>query len=70
MVAQIVTWGLAAYGTIGLLFGLAFILRGAGVLDPIARESSVGFRLMILPGAVGLWPWLLARWAGARRRGT
>jgi hypothetical protein len=49
-----------AYLTAGLLFAVPFVARWAGRLDPAARAGSLGFRLMILPGAALLWP-LLAR---------
>jgi hypothetical protein len=51
----------------GLLFGAAFVARGVQVIDPVAKGSGAGFRLIILPGAVALWPFLLRRWIRARR---
>ena len=45
----------------GLLFAVWFAARGAGRLNPVAREGSWGFRLLILPGSALLWPWLVAR---------
>ncbi len=51
-----------AYLLFGMLFGIAFVLRGAGRIDPGAREAGWGFRLLILPGAAALWPILLRRW--------
>jgi hypothetical protein len=37
-------------------------MRGIYRLDKQARQSSLGFRLIILPGVVALWPLLLKRW--------
>lgn len=54
---------LGAYAAVGLLFGVAFVLRGAGRIDPQASAGSWGFRLAILPGVVALWPLLARRWA-------
>lgn len=67
MIAQIVTWCILAYGAIGLVFGVAFAVRGAGVIDPVAKRATLGFRVLILPGAAGLWPWLALRWVGVRK---
>ena len=54
---------LAIYAALGLLFAVAFALRGAARIDPRAVGGSWGFRLAILPGAVALWPILARRWA-------
>lgn len=47
---------------LGLLFGLAFVFKGAAVIDPAAVNGTLGFKLLILPGCVVLWPYLLTRW--------
>ena len=58
------------YALVGVLFALPFALRGVGTLDPSAVESSRGFRVMILPGVVALWPVLAWKWRiAARNRG-
>ena len=54
--------GLAVYGAVGVLFALVFVVAGVNRVDPVARESSWGFRVMIFPGSVALWPLLLKRW--------
>ncbi len=48
------------YSVIGILFAIPFAFRWAGRLDPVAAHGTVGFRLLLLPGAILLWP-LLAR---------
>lgn len=66
---DIATWmvrALGAYAALGLLFAVAFLARGIGRVDPGARGSGWGFRLIVLPGVVAFWPLLLRRWmAGA-----
>lgn len=56
-IAQYISYGLGVYALIGLLFGLYFVTRG------IRNESIAGkgiiLRLMLLPGALLLWPFLL-----------
>ncbi len=51
----------AAYLAVGALFGVVFVSLGIGRLDPAAMGSGLGFRLLMLPGAVALWPALLLR---------
>jgi hypothetical protein len=59
--ARLLAQLLAAYVVIGLAFAVPFALRWAGRLDPAASSGTAGFRLLIIPGAVLLWPWLAAR---------
>jgi hypothetical protein len=55
-------WLLALYAGAGLLFALAFVTRGVEQIDPGAKGASWGFRLVVLPGVVALWPLLARRW--------
>jgi uncharacterized membrane protein YfcA len=57
---------LSAYLAVGVLFAIPFAARWAGRLDPAARVGSVGFRLLIIPGAALLWPYLAFRLARTR----
>ena len=66
LLIQMATLYLAA----GVLFAVPFAWRGAGALEPVAREGTWGFRLLILPGAITLWPVLLLRWLRAHRKGS
>ena len=52
-----------AYFTFGSLFAIPFVTRGIDRID--AAPKSVGFRLIALPAATVLWPFLLGRWIGA-----
>lgn len=63
VMADLLVTLLAVYLAAGLGFAPWFAWRGAGRLDPVAREGSMGFRLLVLPAATMLWPWLLARLA-------
>jgi hypothetical protein len=55
------------YLCVGTAFGVAFTLRGAGVVDPVARASAWHVRLLWLPGAAALWPVFLVKWLRAWR---
>lgn len=65
--ASAVVTGLGAYLALGLVFAVAFVLRGVDRIDPAAREGTWGFRLLAVPGSAAFWPLLLLRWMrGAR----
>lgn len=50
------------YLIIGIIFGAAFVVRGCKTVEPAATKSGIGFRLLILPASVALWPLLLTKW--------
>ena len=52
---------ITAYLLAGVLFAIPFAWRWSARLDPAAAGGTLGFRLLILPAAVLLWPWLGAR---------
>jgi hypothetical protein len=65
------TWlvrALGAYTALGLLFAALFVARGIERVDPGARGSGWGFRLIVLPGVGALWPLLLGRWLRGEKR--
>ncbi len=51
-----------AYLVTGLLFAILFLAKGIEKVDPATHGSGMGFRLIILPGTVALWPVLLRKW--------
>jgi hypothetical protein len=61
--AQTFVYALAAYAGLGLVFAVGFVTFGLQRLDSEAQGSSVGFRLLILPGVAAFWPMFLRRWA-------
>lgn len=67
LVASWIVRIIGIYLTLGLLFAVLFVWRGASKIDPSAKQATAGFRLMIFPGAAALWPLLLWRWL---RRGS
>jgi len=62
--ATMIVTALGVYLLCGLLFALPFVLAGVNRMDPHARAGTWGFRVLVLPGAVFLWPLLLRRWLG------
>lgn len=59
-----VLYGWLTAGAIVALVAEAVVLPRR---DPAVRTGSVGFRLVILPGLVLLWPLVLARLVRSRR---
>ncbi len=53
---------LAGYFAIGVVFAIAFAFMGVGRIDRAAHGGPIGFRMLIVPGAAALWPWLLMKW--------
>jgi hypothetical protein len=65
-VAEVLLGILAVYLAVGFIFALAFVIRGVQRIDPAAEKATLGFRIIILPGAVALWPVLAARWISGK----
>lgn len=65
-IAEIVVTAVGAYVAAGAVFAVAFVLWGVSRVDPVARDATPGFRLIILPGVIALWPLLAVRWIAGR----
>ncbi len=61
---QILSASLVLYVTVGLVIGLAFVIYGVGRVQP--GTVTVGARILLLPGATALWPFVLRRWLKSR----
>ena len=59
---------LGAYFLIGLLFGLYFVFLGAVKLDPQMGDSRWAVRLILFPGCVAVWPFLLFKLSKSKKR--
>jgi len=55
-----------AYSLAGTLFAVFFTTMGVQRVDEQAKASGWGFRLLIAPGCVALWPLLLRRWISGK----
>ena len=56
---------LALYAAIGAVIGMVFVAFGVTRVQP--ANVSPGARILILPGAAALWPYVLIRWLKATR---
>ncbi|MDJ0841512.1 MAG: hypothetical protein QNK37_33705 [Acidobacteriota bacterium] len=61
MLAKVLVYGMALYLLAGFIFALFFVRTGVGRVDPLAKEGSRGFRILIFPGVAALWPLMLRR---------
>jgi hypothetical protein len=56
------------YAAAGAVTALAFVSVGISqVLHP-PMPATLGARILLLPGAFALWPYILIRWRKARSR--
>ena len=63
-----ILYGLALYAAAGAVTALAFVSSGISqVLHP-PMPATLGARILLLPGAFALWPYILIRWRKARSR--
>jgi hypothetical protein len=60
--AEIIVAGMGLYGAIGLAVALGFASLGLHRAMPDAGPVTWGARILLLPGALVLWPWVLRRW--------
>ena len=68
MSATILLYALAFYALAGIVTSVAFV--GFGVTRVLARPVSVTIpaRLLFLPAAFALWPYVLVRWLKSGHR--
>ena len=66
MIITILLFVVAAYLFCGLIFAIPFIAKGIAVVDAGAHGSSIGFRIIIIPGVIVFWPFLLRKWIKAK----
>ena len=63
-IVTIISWGVVlgkVYLGIGTLIALIFLTLGVGKIDA-AATGAYGFRLLVWPGVILLWPVVLWRW--------
>lgn len=56
-----------AYLFAGILFTIFFQVKGINQIDEGAHGSSIGFRIVIIPGCIIFWPLLLKKWIKAKK---
>ena len=62
---MILLYGLGLYALLGLVTAVAFV--SVGVTQVLPYSMTIGARILVLPGAAALWPYVLVRWLTSRR---
>ena len=52
----------AIYLALGVLFVIPFLMKGLTKVDEGAQGSTIGFKIIIIPGVIVFWPVLLSKW--------
>ena len=52
----------AVYLLVGVVFVIPFLMKGLNKIDEGAHGSTIGFKIIIIPGVIVFWPVLLAKW--------
>ncbi len=62
MIAETLLIAAGIFLLCGVVFAVPFVLTGVKRIDPRAAHGSWGFRILIFPGTIFLWPLLAKRW--------
>ena len=52
----------AVYLALGMIFVIPFLMKGLNRVDEGANGSTIGFKIIIIPGVIVFWPVLLSKW--------
>jgi hypothetical protein len=63
-----ILYALALYAAAGVVTALAFVSVGISQVVHPPAPATLGARILLLPGAFALWPYILIRWRRARSR--
>jgi hypothetical protein len=61
-----ILYGLAIYAMAGVATAIAFVSVGLSQVFHPPIPASLGARILFVPGAAALWPYVLIRWRKAR----
>jgi hypothetical protein len=59
---MIVLLALAVYAAAGAVIAAAFLVFGVSRVLPAPAPVTLGARVLLFPGALALWPYVLVRW--------
>ena len=57
---------ITGYLCAGFLVTVFLLVKGLGRVDEMAKGSTTGFKLIIIPGMLVFWPVLLKKWISAK----
>ena len=61
MIIEIILIAISIYLICGFVFAIAFITKGINKVDEGAHGSTIGFKIIILPGVIVFWVLLLKK---------
>ena len=50
------------YLLLGVLFVIPFLIKGLSKVDEGTHDSTIGFKIIIIPGVIVFWPVLVSKW--------
>jgi len=59
---MIILLAVAVYAAVGVVIAAAFLAFGVTRVLPEPTAVTLGARIILFPGAVALWPYVLIRW--------
>ena len=68
MIIDLIFTIVGIYLICGFVFALAFVFKGARVIDEGAKDSTLGFKIIIIPASMVFWPLLLIKWIRASKK--
>lgn len=61
LIATVLLLGLAGYTAIGGVVAMLLLTRDTRRLDTGVAGAPIGFKILIAPGLIAMWPWFLTR---------
>ena len=66
---EIILTLVAVYLLLGVLFVIPFLMKGLSKIDEGVNGSTIGFKIIIIPGVIVFWPVLLKSWVKNLKHG-
>ncbi|MEO6722863.1 MAG: hypothetical protein ABIN67_21025 [Ferruginibacter sp.] len=61
-IVSILLWIIFIYLCCGMVFAIVLLASGIGKIVEGAQDSSLGFKVLVIPGIIVFWPALLQKW--------
>jgi hypothetical protein len=65
MISMLLLASIGLYALAGIVTALAFVTTGVTLVLPHPAPVTVGARILLIPAAAALWPYVLYRWHSA-----
>ena len=61
IIVEIILIAVAVYLVAGVIFAIPFLIKWLPKLDENAHKGTIGFKIIILPGVIVFWIFLLKK---------